>query len=643
MTCGAFFTANDTSRRIYEGSKLLARVYCSGHLRNLSVWIDARIGLFAADVNQTGGQILPILIGSASLRDAHSGEEMHKDSNERKLNRPYNQRGASALKQLKLAIPLFFAVLALAFSAPIAMGQYIPASQKSVGQDDFAPRDPKLPTVFIVGDSTAAFHADKDHEGPVELQGWGLYLSAFFDQQKVNIVNAAKSGRSSRTYITEGHWQKVLSQVKPNDIVLIQIGQNDVFPINDDSRARGTLPGIGEETQEIENLVTHKHETVHTYGWYLRQYIRQTEEKGAYPILLSLTTRNVWKDGHIEVGVSDYRQWARTVSLEDGRAGFVDVSGIMARAMDRLGKEKAAGLYHDKVHLRDPGAFLAARSAVSGLRAMLDAPVYHYLSSAGEAVLPADEYAFHWPANPKNPTLWLLGDSTVRNGDGTGVGGMWGWGDELDDYFNKEKINITNAAVSGRSSRTYYTMDWPFVRPYIQKGDVVLMQFGHNDMGDPDDAKRARASLPGIGEQAQSVDNPITGEKETVHTYGWYLHQLVAEIRAIGATPVICTPVPRNKWDKERIHREYPVEWARQIAHQLNVPLVDLNERIAQKYETLGKERTTELFADKGTHTTLDGAKMNAAVAMDEMEKSISAQLKNYLSTARGESGIHAH
>lgn len=517
---------------------------------------------------------------------------------------------------------VFATICGVLLSAAPLMSQSMKPVRPADAWIERTPRNPALPTIFIVGDSTAEYHADSEHEGAAAaVQGWGMYLQAFFDPQLVNVVNAARSGRSSRTFITQGYWAKVREQLKARDLVLIQIGQNDVFPVNDSTRARGTLPGIGPETQEIENGVTHQHEVVHTYGWYLRQYVRQAKAQGAYPILMSLTPRNVWKGGHVEVGVSDYRQWARAVALQEGNTGFVDVGGIMAQELDKLGQQNASGLYHEMVHMRDAGSFLAAKYVVSGLKAMLDAPVSRYLSVLGHMVTPADELAFHWPRNAKLPTLWLLGDSTVRNGDGTGIAGMWGWGDEIGNYLDAEKINVTNAAVSGRSSRTYYAMDWPLVLPNIRRGDIVMLQFGHNDTGDPADPKRARGTLPGIGEEVKTIQNPITGNSEEVHTYGWYLRRMIADIRQAGAVPVVCSPVPRNYWIGTKVRREPPVEWAKELAREQSVAFVDLNTRIAAQYESLGKVRTTALFADSGTHTTLEGARLNAEAAIQELTK----------------------
>ena len=152
------------------------------------------------------------------------------------------------------------------------------------------------------------------------------------------------------------------------------------------------------------------------------------------------------------------------------------------------------------------------------------------------------------PANPALPTLWIIGDSTVRNGQGDGANGQWGWGDEIAPFFNTQKINVVNRALGGTSSRTYYDFHWPTVLDRIHKGDYVLMQFGHNDNGSLDDPARARGTLPGNGEETSTIDNPITRHQETVHTYGWYLRQIVAEARTHGATPVVLSLIPRKNW-----------------------------------------------------------------------------------------------
>src|SRR5205085_6480305 len=142
------------------------------------------------------------------------------------------------------------------------------------------------------------------------------------------------------TFTTEGLWDKVLSEMKRGDFVLIQFGHNDAGAINDATRARGSLPGTAEETQEIDNLLTKKHEVVHTYGWYMRKMIADTKAKGATPIVLSLTVRNIWKDGRVERGPGKYGEWAAEVAKSQNVL-LLDVTKLIADRSEQLGEEKA--------------------------------------------------------------------------------------------------------------------------------------------------------------------------------------------------------------------------------------------------------------------------------------------------------------
>src|SRR5687767_12233877 len=74
--------------------------------------------------------------------------------------------------------------------------------------------NPKLPTLFVVGDSTARNNANG-------AQGWGDPFAGYFDTTRINVANRAMAGRSSRTFITEGRWDKVLGEMKAGDFVLI--------------------------------------------------------------------------------------------------------------------------------------------------------------------------------------------------------------------------------------------------------------------------------------------------------------------------------------------------------------------------------------------------------------------------------------
>ncbi len=104
----------------------------------------------------------------------------------------------------------------------------------------------------------------------------------------------------------------------------MQFGHNDGGAINDDSRARGSIRGTGEETQAIDNLLTKQREVVHTFGWYLRKFMTDTKAKGATPIVCSLVPRKTWQDGKIVRASNDYGGWAREVAVSE-KSFFVDL------------------------------------------------------------------------------------------------------------------------------------------------------------------------------------------------------------------------------------------------------------------------------------------------------------------------------
>ncbi len=219
---------------------------------------------------------------------------------------------------------------------------------------------------------------------------------------------------------------------------------------------------------------------------------------------------------------------------------------------------------------------------------------------------------------PRIKTVFLIGDSTVKNGSGQGGGGLWGWGNFLGEHLDPSKARVENRALGGRSSRTYLTEGlWTRVLADLKPGDVVLIQFGHND-GGPLDTGRARASLKGGGEETKDIVVEATKKAETVHTYGWYLRKYIADAKAKGATPVVLSPVPRNMWSTEgkvtRATKDYG-KWAAEAAKAEGVLFVNLNDIIAKHYEEEGKTKVETAYftpADH-THTTKAGARLNAA------------------------------
>ncbi len=190
-----------------------------------------------------------------------------------------------------------------------------------------------------------------------------------------------------------------------------------------------------------------------------------------------------------------------------------------------------------------------------------------------------------------NPVLFLVGNSTMRNGTlGNGNNGQWGWGYYAHMFFDDSKITVENQALGGMSSRTYYTKLWAPIRDAIRPGDWVIISIGHNDNG-PYDSGRARASIPGVGNDTLNVTIKETGEKETVYTYGGYMRKYIDDVRARGGHPILMSLTPRDAYDEQtgKIVRKIHTQWLMQVAAEEGVPFIDLNELSGQKLDGFTK------------------------------------------------------
>ena len=238
------------------------------------------------------------------------------------------------------------------------------------------PEDPARPTLLLIGDSTVR---NGGGDGAGGQWGWGDALPAHIDTSKLNVVNRAVGGLSSRTFLTLGHWARALTLLKRGDFLVMQFGHNDDGPLNDDRRARGTIKGTGEETQEIENLLTKRPEVVHTYGWYLRQFIRDAKARGVTPIVCSPVPRKIWQDGRIVCSPGGYAGWARQVAAAEGVA-FIDLNELVARHYDAMGPAEVDAMFADEhTHTSRSGAKLTAAIVAGALADVPGAALRPYL------------------------------------------------------------------------------------------------------------------------------------------------------------------------------------------------------------------------------------------------------------------------
>ncbi|WDF57957.1 rhamnogalacturonan acetylesterase [Flavobacterium sp. KACC 22758] len=470
---------------------------------------------------------------------------------------------------------------------------------------NFTPKQDNKPTLFMIGDSTVK---NGKGNGAGGLWGWGDFIGQFLDTTKINVENHALGGTSSRTFQDKGLWNTVLNKLKKGDYVLIQFGHNDDGAINDSLRARGTIKGIGNETQEIDNILTKKHEIVHSYGWYIQKVIREAKSKGAIPIVCSPIPRNDWKDGKVPRNDTSYGLWAKQIA-EKEKVTFINLNEKMALEMEKLSEEKVTGTYFykkDHTHTSAKGAVLSAAIIIEELKNSKNS-LKNYILKNPKIVLPVKNKVF------------LIGDSTMAdNGNPDAVG----WGVVFPKYCDTTRIEVINKAKGGRSSRTFdYEGLWDEVKNQLQPGNFVLIQFGHNDAGAVDKEK-FRGSLKGISDETQEVIRP-DGSKEIVHTFGWYMTKFIREAKAKGAIPIVLSLTPRNEWPNDKVERRTDtyIKWSKEIAEKENVFYIDLSEAVAQKYEALGKEKVKVFFPKDHTHTGIEGADLNALTAAEWIKK----------------------
>lgn len=481
------------------------------------------------------------------------------------------------------------------------------------------------PVLFLVGNST--MRTGTRGNGDNGQWGWGFYLEDYFDSQKITVENHALGGTSSRSFYNN-LWPDVLRGVKAGDWVFIELGHNDNGPY-DSGRARASIRGVGEDSIVVTIQETGRQETVYSYGEYLRKFVRQTKDRGAHPVLLSITPRNAWtEDGKIVRVNQTFGLWAKQVAAELD-VPFIDLNEITARKYEKFGKYKVGYMFYgDAVHTSAFGAKINAASAIDGIRSG------HALTALAQRLKPAvrDSVAGAKRLAGK-PVVFTVGDSTVKNAD-RDEADMWGWGSVLGQYFSADKAAVDNQAMAGRSARTYLDEGrWDRVYNALQEGDIVLIQFGHNDGGDINTGK-ARGELKGAGDESTVMLMEATRRYQVIYTYGWYIRKFAGDALEKGAIPVVLSHTPRNLWTPDGAvirNSDAYGRWAREAAEAMGAHFIDLNEISAAKLEKIGKSGAAAYFKNDHTHTSLSGAHLNAQSIVEGIKELADERLKSLL------------
>ncbi len=393
--------------------------------------------------------------------------------------------------------------------------------------------------VDLIGDSTQTDNA-----------GYGRGFCANLTAQ-VDCVNMAKGGASTKTFREQGLWQLSLA-TKP-DYMLIQFGHND------------------EETPEHLERQT----TLAQYEQNLRNFISEARAAGIKPVLVTPLTRRDFEAGKIHSDLIPHAAVMKRVAA-DMNVPLIDLHGDSIAYLDRVGEAQGQALgitkkdpkgntIPDKTHLNWKGSYVFGRMVAVDLGKAVPALAKYVKLDA--AVL-SPEGALAMRVIQKAPfTIVLVGDSTVAT-DG-------GWGPGFCAILTRN-VACLDLAANGRSSKSYID-EGLWEKALAAKGQYYFIQFGHNDQK-PDPARHT---------------DPDT-------TYADNLNRFIHDVRAIGAIPILVTPLSRRNYRDNQLVIDPLADYAaaaRHVAAEDDVTLVDLYAMSTRLLKGMTQEQADTLDA----------------------------------------------
>jgi lysophospholipase L1-like esterase len=386
--------------------------------------------------------------------------------------------------------------------------------------------------VDLVGDSTQT-----------ENVGYGRGFCANFDA-RVDCLDMAKGGASTATYRDQGLWKRVL-ETKP-DYVVIQFGHNDLVTKEHLDR-QVALPDY------IANL---------------KRFVMEARAAGIKPVLVTPITRRYFEaDGKIHSDLTEYSDAMQGVAMEM-KVPLIDLQKESIAYLDKIGQAHADKLgiskkdadgktIPDKTHLNWEGSYVFGRMVAADLGEVVPAMRRYVLPEAAKLPTEGVKVMKIYEGGPV--TIVLVGDST------TAPEGGWGPG-----FCALMTSNVTciDDALNGRSSKSFRD-EGAWKKALAQHGDYYLIQFGHNDQK-PDEARHT--------------------DPET--TFAAQLKQYIAEVSAIGAVPVIVTPLSRRTFVDGKVKEdlnEYAAA-ARRVAAEEGITCIDLNVLSTKLLNTMTQE-----------------------------------------------------
>ncbi|KAL1838798.1 hypothetical protein VTK73DRAFT_4237 [Phialemonium thermophilum] len=256
---------------------------------------------------------------------------------------------------------------------------------------------------------------------------------------------------------------------------------------------------------------------------------------------------------------------------------------------------------------------------------------WHCVSCGGNSQ-PAGSVQFDQSTSAKaSPTIYLAGDSTMAKLSGP----INGWGEYLHYYVT---VPVVNKAIAGRSARSFSEEGrFKEIETLLRPGDIVVVEFGHNDGGSPTSAAdNGRSDCPGTG--SETCRSGKTGDP--VYTFSHYVEAAARSYLAAGAAGVVVSSqTPNNMWEGGRYNPAPSRFVAYAAAAAANVgegaSFVDHFQAVADMYLRLGSDATNALYPQDHTHTSPAGANLSAQAFAEAVQKDFNGTtpLKQYLKT----------
>ncbi|KAM0438495.1 hypothetical protein ACHAPT_001244 [Fusarium lateritium] len=231
------------------------------------------------------------------------------------------------------------------------------------------------------------------------------------------------------------------------------------------------------------------------------------------------------------------------------------------------------------------------------------------------------------------PTVYFCGDSTMAK-NGANDGSTDGWGNYIGQFLTAP---VVNKAIGGRSARSYWNEGrFQEVANLVKSGDIVVIEFGHNDGGSPEKNDNKRSDCPGAGRETCISD--VTGE--TVYTFVFYVSQAAKLMTAKGATVILSSQTPNNQWETGTFQPAAPrfvgyQQTATKALASSSVTYVDHFQAVTNMYKKLGNSAVNAFFPKDHTHTSPAAAKAVAQAFVQAVYEELNGKtsLKPYVKT----------